>query len=180
MILKASPKKRFSSYFQVLIAKGYSKSTQNQYINAVKFYYERVLGRDRTTYYLERPQKEVKLPVVLSYEEVQGLLKQVRNQKQKCILSLIYSCGLRVSEVIHLKVEDIDSQRMVIVIRGGKGNKDRLLPLPDKILLQLRKYYRVHRPLEYLFYGQDGKSYPYSATSIRKVLRKAAMSCRDS
>jgi len=166
-------KRELRTYFHDLIRRGYSKSTQNQQINAIKFYYEKVQGRDRTIYHLERPTKEVKLPTVLGYREVQRILKQIHNLKQKCILSLIYSCGLRVSEAINLEVNDIDSQRMVIVIRGGKGCKDRLLPLPEKILTKLREYYLEFRPVKYLFYGQGGKSYRYSATSIRKVLYRA-------
>lgn len=97
-----------------------SISYQNQAINSIKFYYEKVLGGQTSTYYLQRPKKEKKLPSVLSEEDVTIILKQIKNLKHKCIIYLIYSAGLRLSEVINLKVSDIDSKRKTITIRGGK------------------------------------------------------------
>lgn len=160
-------------YMLNLVEKGYSRSTQNQHINAIKFYYEQVLGRKREFYHIKRPRKENKLPIVLSKEEVQNLINQISNKKQKTVVSLIYSSGLRVGEAINMKIEDVDSKRMVLNIRGSKGNKDRQVPLSKKVLEMLRGYYRQYRPREYLFNGFGDKQ-KYSPTSIRAVLNRAS------
>jgi integrase/recombinase XerD len=106
----------------------------------VKFLYEGVLQREWEVYGLVRPRGEKKLPVVLSVEEVQQVLKEVRQPRYKVCLSTIYSCGLRLLEGTHLQVQDIDSSRMVIHVRSGKGNKDRYVPLPQPTLALLRQY----------------------------------------
>ncbi len=93
-----------------------SVSTQNQIINSIKAYYERVLGQPQKTYYLSRPKKPNQLPHVLSEEEVLAILRAPKNLKHRCILLLVYSAGLRLSEVVNLKIKDIDSQRMQIFI----------------------------------------------------------------
>ena len=93
-----------------------SISYQNQAINAIKFYYERVLGGQRKTYFIERPKKEKTLPVVMSEEETIRVLRAIENVKHKAILMTIYSAGLRISECINLKIKDIDSKRMQIRI----------------------------------------------------------------
>ena len=151
-----------------------SVSHQNQLINAIKFYYEQVLKRPRVIYYLERPKKEKRLPKVLSIQEVQLLLDQIKNTKHLAIISMIYSAGLRISEVINLKICDIDSGRMQITIEQSKGKKDRMTLLSEKILLLLREYFIVYRPKEWLFEGQSGGK--YSTTSIQKVFQRARKS----
>jgi len=148
-----------------------SQSYQNQAINAIKFYYEQVLGRPTQTYYLQRPKRELTLPSVMSEEEVLRLLKQVDNLKHKTALSLIYSAGLRVGELINLKICDIDSSRSQIRIHQAKGKKDRVSLLSSNILILLRQYYKKYRPEEWLFEGQYGGQ--YSAGSIEAVFRKA-------
>ena len=151
--------------------KNVSQSYQNQAINAIKFYYEQVLGRPTQTYYLQRPKREVKLPSVMSEAEVLLLLKQVDNLKHKAALSLIYSAGLRVGELINLKICDIDTSRSQIRIHQAKGKKDRVSLLSLNILKLLRQYYKEYRPKEWLFEGQyRGR---YSAGSIEAVFRKA-------
>jgi site-specific recombinase XerD len=105
--------------------KNISRSQQNQRINAIKFYYEKVLGREKEYYRIERPRSDQKLPDVLSKEEVGAMLKATTNLKHKCLIAMIYSCGLRRSEAINMKLEDIDSKRLLIKIRGDKGKKDR-------------------------------------------------------
>jgi len=151
--------------------KNVSQSYQNQAINAIKFYYEQVLGRPTQTYYLQRPKREVKLPSVMSEAEVLLLLKQVDNLKHKAALSLIYSAGLRVGELINLKICDIDTSRSQIRIHQAKGKKDRVSLLSLNILKLLRQYYKEYRPNEWLFEGQyKGR---YSAGSIEAVFRKA-------
>ena len=133
-----------------------SISYQNQAINSIKFYYEKVLGRQTSTYYLQRPKKEKKLPSVLSEEDVTIILKQIKNLKHQCIIYLIYSAGLRLSEVINLKVSDIDSKRKTVTIRGGKGKKDRTSLLSETVLKFLRFYYKEYKPKHWLFEGKGG------------------------
>jgi len=153
--------------------RNYSKSSVNQYINAIKFYYEKVLGNDRAVYRLERPFKDKRLPMVLSQAEVTRILKSCHNLKHKAILTLIYSAGLRISELIGLDVSDIDSDRMVIRIKNSKGNKDRQTLLSEKTLDLLRKYYTEYRPKKILFEGQTGER--YSATSVQRVFKRALL-----
>ena len=148
-----------------------SASYQNQAINAIKFYYEAALGREIEPITIQRPRKEKKLPNVLSEEEIALILKQITNLKHKCAMYLIYSAGLRRSEVLNLKPTDIDSQRNCIIIRDAKGKKDRTTLLSEKALLLLREYYKQYRPTEWLFEGADGGQ--YSTTSLRKILQRA-------
>lgn len=133
------------SYLFMLVSKNYSISAQNQHINAIKFYLEKVLKEKRKTYYIDRPRRNKKLPTVLSEQEVQLILSQISNLKHKTIISLIYSCGLRIGEVIQLKITDIDSTRMLIHIRNSKGAKDRMIPLADNLLVLLRNYYKTNQ-----------------------------------
>jgi integrase/recombinase XerD len=148
-----------------------SQSYQNQAINAIKFYYEQVLGRQTKRYYLQRPKRMSTLPSVLSEEEVFGLLSQIQNLKHKTVLSLIYSAGLRIGEVINLKITEIDSARGQIRIVQAKGKKDRVSILSPNILKLLRKYYIEYRPKQWLFEGQSGGQ--YSQSSIQEVFRQA-------
>ena len=148
-----------------------SSSQQNQRISAIKFYYEQVLGRKKEFYRLSRPKKVKKLPGVLMVEEVELILKQCKNLKHKCILMTLYSGGLRRSELINLKISDIDSQRMLIRITNSKGGKDRYTLLSEKLLKLLRDYYKLYKPKYWLFEGQGGGQ--YSATSIENIFRKA-------
>jgi site-specific recombinase XerD len=149
-----------------------SASYQNQAINAIKFYYEKVCGRKRLPYItIDRPFKEKILPAVLSEEEVMRIINSVTNIKHKAILLTIYSAGLRISEVINLKVADIDSSRHAIIIKGAKGKKDRNSVLSDKLLLFLRKYFKLYKPKMWLFEGQSGEQ--YSDSSIQSIFRDA-------
>ncbi len=156
---------------KLIRTRGISNSQQNQRINAIKFYYEKVLGRKRMYYNVNRPKKEKRIPRILTVEEVELLLQHCTNLKHKCILMTLYSGGLRRSELINLKISDIDSQRMLIRITNSKGNKDRNTLLSEKLLKLLRDYYRYHKPKIWLFEGQGGGQ--YSATSIANILRKA-------
>ncbi|MDX2413984.1 MAG: site-specific integrase [Bacteroidales bacterium] len=151
--------------------KNISASQQNQRINAIKFYYEKVLGQEKTNYEIKRPKKERRLPTVLSKDEVLKILNSTNNLKHRTVLTTIYSGGLRRSELINLKVEDIDSGRKLIKICASKGKKDRYTLLSDTLLLLLREYYNEYRPKIWLFEGMSGNQ--YSATSIENVFRKA-------
>ncbi len=155
----------------LVIDRKVSASYQNQAINAIKFYYEKVLGGKRRLYALQRPDKEKQLPTVLSTEEVGRIFANLKNLKHRAVLMLIYSAGLRISEAINLKIKDIDSERMQIRIEQSKGKKDRYTLLSQKVLLLLRDYYRQYKPIEYLFEGQDSPT--YSTKSIQMVLKQA-------
>lgn len=160
------------NYLMHLVKANWSNSFINQSINSIKFYYEVVLGLPNRFYAIERPRPERKLPVVLSQEEVKAMLKVTENIKHKCILSLLYSAGLRRGELLSLKPEDIDSSRMMIKINDAKGNKDRYTLLGASTLNDLRRYYREYRPEIFLFEGRKGGK--YSVASVANIIHKAA------
>ncbi len=155
----------------LVIDRKVSASLQNQAINAIKFYYERVLGGQRRFYALERPQQEKNLPIVLSEQEVTAILKATENLKHKAILTLIYSAGLRIGELINLKIKDIDSERKQIRVEQSKGKKDRYTLLSHKALVLLRDYFKVYKPKEYLFEGQEGGK--YTSRSVQAFFRES-------
>lgn len=161
------------NYLEYLIKMDRSDSYINQAINSIKFYYETVLGLPNRFYSIERPRKKRKLPVVLSKEDVSLIIENSNNLKHKCIISLLYSAGLRRSELINLKLEDIESKRMLIRVQDAKGNKDRYTLLSETILKDLRLYYKEYQPKTYLFEGQIKKQ--YSPNSVGKVVSNAAI-----
>jgi len=146
-----------------------SISQQNQIINAIKFLYEKTLNKKYDKVSFERPRKEKHLPQVIEKEFLLSKICKIQNLKHKSILSLAYSVGLRVSEVINLKIIDIDSKRMLITIRQAKGRKDRIVPLSQNILNLFREYYRAFKPKEYLFNGQF--KIKYSSESCNKLVK---------
>lgn len=156
---------------EYIIRKKLSVSYQNQVINALKLYFGRFHSKQFDLSYIERPKEGNPLPVVLSLEEVERLLNGIRNIKHRAMLSVIYSAGLRMGELIDLKISDIDSTRMVIHIKKAKGKKDRIVPLSESTLDLLRTYFKKYRPKEYLFNGEG--SLQYSRTSLQTVFRKA-------
>ena len=155
----------------LVIERGVSTSYQNQSVNAIKYYYEKVLGGTRKFYFVDRPKKEKTLPVVLSKEEVSILIKSIDNLKHKCIIMLAYSGGLRLSELLSLKINDIDKERGVIRINAAKGKKDRITLLSRNLFVVLQEYLEIYQPNEYLFEGQNGGI--YSAASVQKLMRRA-------
>ncbi|MEA1784891.1 site-specific tyrosine recombinase/integron integrase [Arenibacter sp. GZD96] len=160
------------AYLQKLIRRNVSNSYLNQVINAIKFYYEVVMGMPNRFYEIERPRKEYKLPQVISKAEILAMIANTSNLKHKCILELLYGSGLRRNELLNLKITDIDSKRMLIRVEGGKGNKDRYTLLPQKALTDLRMYYRLWKPTTYLFEGQTNEK--YSGQSVLKIVKMAA------
>lgn len=159
-------------YLQKLIQEGKSNSYVNQAVNSIKFYYEVVLGMPNRFYSIERPRSENKLPKVISQEEVLAIIKATKNIKHKCIVSLLYSAGLRRSELLNLKITDIDSKRMLIRVEGAKGNKDRMTLLSRSLLEDLRVYFKEYKPKNWLFESPDGK--PYAPTSVVKIIKKSS------
>lgn len=162
-------------YVEYLSAYDKSYSYIKNSIMALKLYSELVLGRILKNDYLKRIKRKSTLPDVLSIEEIKQVLDSIDNLKHKAIISLIYSCGLRISECINLKNIDIDSKRMLIKIVQGKGKKDRLVQLSPKLLDLLRDYYKEYKPKVHLFQGQSKDE--YSARSIQKILKKALEKC---
>lgn len=161
---------------EYILSKGYSASYQNQVINAIKCFYSNRMNLHFELHELERPIKAKQLPVILSLEEVENLLSAISNKKHLAIISLIYSCGLRVGDVLRLRISDIDSDRGLIHIKGGKGKKDRIVPLSHCVLELLRSYYLKYRPEVYLFNGDHSPQ--YSSSSIQKVFKRAIKKAR--
>jgi site-specific recombinase XerD len=148
-----------------------SISQQNQYIGAIKLFARYILNKkDIHLSKIERPKSEKKLPRVVDGDFIKEKLSKIENLKHKAILTLTYSVGLRVSEIVNLKIEDIDSKRMLIHIKNAKGRKDRLLPLSPNVLNLLREYFKQYRPKEYLFNGQTSNK--YSIGSCQQIYKK--------
>jgi len=147
-----------------------SVSQQNQVINAIRFLYKFGLNKKYDKVSFKRPKSEKKLPQIIDHNHIITQLVKIENLKHKTILSLAYSIGLRVSEIINLKIEDIDSKRMLIHIKNAKGRKDRIVPLSENILTLLRDYFKEYRPFEYLFNGQNSPK--YSTGSCNAIVKK--------
>ncbi len=142
-----------------------------QAVAAMQFFYNKTLGRDWTITNSSRP-KAKRLPVALTSEEVSRLLAAVESPKAKMLLTVMYGCGLRISEAVGLEVRDVDSQRMVIHIRQSKGRKDRYVPLGTRLLTQLRNYWRAERPARFLFPGSQADR-PWNVAAVREEFRLA-------
>lgn len=148
-----------------------SVSQQNTFINALKGFYSIALGKKAFTLdKIERPFQEQKLPAVLDADFVRDRLAKIDNLKHKAILTITFSVGLRVSEIVALKIEDIDSTRMMIRVVQAKGKKDRYVPLSQNTLDILRAYFRAYRPKEWLFNGQSGGQ--YSVKSCQNLFKQ--------
>jgi integrase/recombinase XerD len=160
-------------YLNLMARKGVSTSQLNQILNSVKFYYEVVKEMPNRFYSIDRPIKEDRLPKVLSANEVLKLINATSNIKHRCVISLMYSSGLRRQELLNLRINDIDSERMAINIRMGKGKKDRYTILSQKVLEDLREYFKEWKPKKYLFEGVKAGQ-PYGRTSVSRIIQNAA------
>lgn len=149
-----------------------STSYQNQFFNAIKLFFREILGCVVEIESLSRPRREHRLPNVLSKDEVKNMLKSCRNLKHRAMLSLIYACGLRRSELLNLRPEHIDSRRELLIIKNAKGKKDRIVPLPVAMIRLLREYYLAFRPQTWLFEGVNAGN-QYDERSLQLVLKKA-------
>lgn len=157
-----------------------SRSTCTIALCGIKFFYEHTLKREWHTLEFIRPDREKKLPVVLSVEEVAQILRCVHHERYRVCLSTIYACGLRLLEGVRLQVKDIDSQRKMLHICQGKGGKDRYVPLPNTSLEMLREYWRMHRNRVWLFPSPSGgwvkgenTNGPMNESSMQKAFRSA-------
>jgi len=154
------------------LCKKYIVNTQRNYHSAIKKYFDVILGQKEKFKYIPYARKEQKLPIVLSVEEVQKMFSVCENTKHKVILALLYSCGLRVSELINLKWENIDRSRMVINIIQAKGKKDRQVMLTPSLIPLLEKYYKEYRSREYVLNGQT--ELKYTERSVGQVIKQLA------
>lgn len=160
--------------------KGLARSSVMQALCGLKFLYEQVLKREWAVYEIQWPRKEKKLPVVLSVAEVHRVLGCVRMPTYRVCLSTIYSCGLRLSEGVRLAIPEIDSNRMTVHVRGGKGAKDRYAPLPQATLTLLRQHWTTHRHPYLLFPRTPPPGQPWAMaqqpldeSSVQKAMRRA-------
>ncbi len=170
-------KELFEYIYHLVNTKGISASYQRQIVGSLKLFYKEIHNRSIPFEYLKVTQRENKLPVVLSKKEAVLIIENTNNLKHKAILSVIYSAGLRIGELIELKKTDIDSERMLIHVRGAKGKKDRYTVLSKKVLELLREYYKEYKPIVYLFEGQKGGKYSAESTSqfFKRALKKSTI-----
>ncbi|MGA9115319.1 MAG: site-specific integrase [Bacteroidota bacterium] len=167
------PPEELRRYLLGLVDEGMSAAYLNQVINALRFLYVEVLHRPLALAEIPRPRKDHKLPTVLSLLEVKAILEAAGNIKHRCLLMLVYSAGLRVGEVVRLRKEDLDGDRMMIHVRGGKGRKDRYTILSPAVWELVEEYIMRQTPRAFLFEGQGGER-PYSIRSAQKVFETAA------
>jgi site-specific recombinase XerD len=171
------------AYLVHLLERGLARNSVVLHRSALRHLYVTTLGRSDWLAELPRPQPEHRLPVVLSQQEVQRLFAVVENLKQRAFFMVAYDAGLRLSEIINLRLEDIDSQRMVIRIRQGKGHKDRYARLTPELLAALRQYWRAYRPETWLFPGAaPDKRYDLATPGqlLKKACRRAGIHKRVS
>ncbi len=157
---------------EYIINKNLSYSYQNQVTNGVKIFFKEIVKCELEVDKIERPRTQHKLPNVLSKAEVSLILKSHANIKHSTMLSLIYACGLRRSELLNLKPLDVNSKRGLLIIRNAKGNKDRVAPITLKIVEMLREYYRLYKPTVWLFEG-NSPGERYSEQSLQSILKQA-------
>jgi integrase/recombinase XerD len=155
-----------------ILKKNLSASYQNQVINAIKLFYRNRFNRAMEVDFIQRPRREKRLPNVLSKKEIKAILEAPTNLKHRAMISLIYACGLRRSELLNLTLKDIHSDRNLLFIRQSKGKKDRVVPISMKLIAMLRDYYKAFKPKTWLFEGQLAGE-KYSERSIQLVLNQS-------
>ncbi len=159
-------------YLLYCINNGLKENTVHSRINALKFYYEQVLHKEKMFFDIPRPKKPLLLPKVLSKEEIAAIIKAIWNVKHKTMIMLGYGCGLRVSEITALQVSDIDGNRRLLFIRLAKGKKDRVISLSPALLVMLREYYKQYKPKTFLFEGAVAGT-RYSVRSLEAIIQTA-------
>ena len=169
---KDHPKNINETDIRTFLSEFKEPNTQRGYHSAIKKFYEICLGQKDKFKYIPYARKDKKLPIVLSVQEIQKMFNVCENKKHKLILALLYSCGLRVSEVINLKLSHIDKSRMIINVIQAKGNKDRQVMLTESLIPLFEEYYNEYLPQEYVINGQ--KSSQYSERSIGEIIKQLA------
>lgn len=159
--------------FLISLTRRRAKSTVRVHLFAIRFLYRYTLGRRSPTLDLIRVKRDRKIPAVLSHDEVRQLLAHIRRPEARISALLMYSCGLRVSQAIHLKVADVDSCRMVLYVRHGKGGQQQYVLLPQRTLELLRDYWRERRPSHWLLPDQTGRR-PIRREAVLKAIVPAA------
>lgn len=154
-----------------LLRQRVSWSQFNQTVCALRVFFKVTLGRPEVLPMIPYGKRPKLLPSVLSPEEVLRLIDAAPRRRDRMLLQTIYACGLRIEEVLHLQLRDIDSHRMVIVVRQGKGGKDRLVPLSPRLLAELRSYWSSHRPKTWLFPNKRGDQ-PVSASNLQRLCKE--------
>lgn len=153
--------------------KKYAPSTYRQVLSSLRFFYRKTLEKDWLVPGIQHTRVEKKLPVVMSMQEVDRFFAALESLKHRAILMTAYACGLRVSEVVKLRVSDIDSDRMMVHVQQGKGRKDRYVPLSKRLLVVLREYWKAARPEDYLFPGRNPGRH-LSETTVWRHCKRAA------
>ncbi|MFT5253352.1 MAG: integrase/recombinase XerD, partial [Flavobacteriales bacterium] len=166
----------FDYIYNLVNTKKISASTQRQVVGSLKLFYKEIYNREIPFHYLKVSQRENRIPVVLSKNEVKLIIDSAYNIKHKAILALLYGSGLRIGELLNLKIKDIDSHRMTVYIQQAKGKKDRYSVLSPQVLELLRAYFKKYAPKEYLFEGQNGGK--YTAGSSAKVFKQVLLKSR--
>lgn len=151
--------------------KNFSYSSMKQALASVRFLFLDVLKKEIDFDFFIKMKKPNSLPNILTTEEVKNIINSIVNLKHRAIISTIYSCGLRISEAVNLKISDVDSSAMTIKIVNAKGKNDRIVMLSEKLLELLREYFKEYKPKTYLFEGQFGEK--YSARSIQQIFNNA-------
>jgi integrase/recombinase XerD len=161
-------------YMHEMSEKGRSFTWLNQSINAIKYYYRKVLHKPCDAAFIDRPRRHARtLPKVIDADYVMAIIKSIKNIKHRCIVMVMYSSGIRIGELVNLRIGDIQIARGLINIRHGKGNKDRVSVLGTNIIQYLEEYLKLYKPKRWLFEGTNGG--PYSAVSIRSIVKRATM-----
>jgi len=167
---KKSPENITSEEIVIYLSRLNSSSAKRQHIGALINFYTHVIGQPNKFKRIPYPKKDKKLPKILSKQEVISRIKSIQNIKHRMIVSVLYGSGIRLSELLDLRLNDIDGDRNTIFVRHGKGGKDRVVPVSNNLIQDLREYYRQYRPESFLFEGQNGGR--YSSTSVQNICKK--------
>jgi len=149
-----------------------SNSHQRMIVASIDKFYRLILNRELEIKHLYPSRKRYALPRYITATEVKEMIASTRNRKHACIIKMLYGCGLRLNELLHLKLSDINSERMLVHVRNSKGNKDRVVMLAPALLKDLRNYFKAYQPKVYLFEGQSGGM--YSEKSVQNIVKTAA------
>jgi site-specific recombinase XerD len=164
------PKSISQNQIKAYLKESSSVSDLKNKISALKFFYKKIIKQPLKFRYIEYPRGEKKLPKVINHNDLVTKIRNISNLKHKAILSLAYCCGLRVSEIINIKLEHIDGKQRIILIAQAKGNKDRYVPVSENVLMLLRDYFKEYRPKVFLFNGQFSDQ--YSIKSCQQIFKK--------